>query len=54
MGKVLSKTKNKNKDLIIYNNVDNKKAVEALWRSKYFSHNRLSFLKALEYIQCEE
>ena len=33
--------------------LDEKKAIEALWVSKYFSYNRFSLLKALEYIDCE-
>ena len=45
MGKVLSKSKN----FIL----DEKKAIEALWASEYFSYNRFSLLKALEYIDCE-
>ena len=47
MGKVLSKSKNENFVL------DEKKAIEALWVSQYFSYSRFSLLKALEYIDCE-
>ena len=45
MGKVLSTSKNFK--------LDEKKAIESLWASKYFSYNRHSLLKVLEYIDCE-
>ena len=45
MGKVVSK----NENFVL----DEKKAIEALWASQYFSYNRFSFLKALEFIDCE-
>lgn len=33
--------------------VDVKQAEEALWTSEYFTNNRFSMLKCLEYIECQ-